>query len=68
MGPCDVYVHRNLKWYYIQPGSPLVWFHSKYNQLVIIGLVRRVRLGLLAQWHIGMLTWQHYTENVFQGI
>ena len=55
LGPCDVYVHRNIKWGHIRTGSPLVWVHSTYNQVMLSGPVSHMRLGLLVQWYIGML-------------
>ena len=64
--PCDVYVHRNLKGYHSHPGSPPIWFHSTYSQLVISGPLSCMRLGLFMHWHLGMLTWQHYTNIVWQ--
>ena len=65
LGPCDVYVHRNLKWYHSHPGSPLVWLHYTSNQVVLSGLVIRICLGFWGRWNIGMLTWQHYTDILF---
>ena len=55
-GPCDVCIRRNLKWDQSQPGSPLICFHSTSNQLVLSVPVSHVRLGFLAEWHLGMLT------------
>ena len=56
LGPCDVYVHRNLKQDHGHPGSPLFWFHSTSNKLVLSDTVSCVRLGLLTKWHICILT------------
>ena len=62
MVPYDVYVNINLKQYHSHPGSPLVWLHSTSNQLLRISKVSHVLIGFLVQWHIGVLTWKHYTD------
>ena len=47
MGPCGLYVHSTLKCYHSHHGSPLVWFHSTPNKLVLIVTVSRLLLGML---------------------
>ena len=68
LGPFDVSVHRNMQWYHSHPGSPIFWFHSTSNQLVLSVPVNCLHIGFFVQWHLGMLMLKHYIDNVFQGI